>query len=84
MSLQERIKALARELDENHELAKEEGFSAVIAFADEETGNVVMAGAGDAISTLQMLYAMSKEIIEQTGMEFEDEDEESETIGTFS
>ena len=82
--LGEKIKELARELEKNHELAEREGFSAIIAVVDEETGNAVMAGAGDAISTLQMLYTMSQEIIEQTGMEFEDEDEESEITGTFS
>lgn len=84
MSLKERIEALARELEQNHELAEEEGFSAIIGVIDHETGHAVMSGAGDAIDSLNMMYTMSKEIMKQTGMEFEDEDEESEIIGTLS
>lgn len=82
--LGEKIKELARELEKNHELAEREGFSAIIAIVYDETGEAVMSGAGDAIRSLQMLYTMSDEIIKQTGMELEDEDEESEITGTLS
>lgn len=82
-TLKERITAIAHELNENHEEAREEEFSAVIGIADHNTGKMLVAGAGDSLVSLKMLHDASMEIAKKMGL-LEDEDEEAEITGYFN
>ncbi len=82
-TLKERIIAIAHELNENHEEAREDEFSAVIGIADHNTGRMLVAGAGNDLVSLKILHDASVEIAKNMGL-LEDDDEEAEITGNFN